>query len=128
MAFNLSLPSMTDVNMTTSFANIRENFRAIVQGDAGVFSKMWITADPADLVFEKSGTTAKARLTAAVTSGVQDLWLTSNASQNAGGGTWSRDDTGKVAWAAGISASGDIYRWRRAAAASNPITWVELMS
>lgn len=99
----------------------------VTVGGTGVgASGLWITADPADLVFEKSGTTAKGRITASVTSGVEDIWRTSNASQNAGGATWSRDDTGKVAWLDGISASGDAWLIKRAAAAANPITWVTL--
>jgi hypothetical protein len=38
MAFDLTKPSMTDVDWPTFAANIRENFRAIVQGDDNVFT------------------------------------------------------------------------------------------
>ena len=39
MAFNLTKPSMSDADWPTFAANIRENIRAIVEGDASVFTK-----------------------------------------------------------------------------------------
>lgn len=38
MAFDLTKPSMTDANWATALGNVRENFRAIVQGDDNVFT------------------------------------------------------------------------------------------
>jgi hypothetical protein len=127
MAFDLTLPSMAQADWATALGSVRANLLAMVSGDSGVFSKKWITADPADLVLEKSGTTAKARLTSSVASGVEDLWLASNASQSVGGATWNRDDTAKVAWRVGVPAGTfDLFMVDRAAAAANPITWANL--
>ena len=39
MAFDLTKPSMSDADWPTFAANIRENFRAIVEGDSGVYTK-----------------------------------------------------------------------------------------
>jgi len=38
MSYDATKPSMTDADWPTAFGNIRENFRAIVQGDASVFT------------------------------------------------------------------------------------------
>src|SRR5438445_579603 len=125
MVWNLDLNGLfaAGVSWPVLLGQIEEDLAALSRGDSGVNSRLWITADPADLVFEKNGTAAKARLTASITGGVENLWLASNASQNAGGGAWNRDDTAKVAWAGGINASGDSWDWKRAAAAANPITF-----
>lgn len=40
MAFDLTKPTMTDVNWAAALGFIRENFRAIAQGDAGVLTKI----------------------------------------------------------------------------------------
>jgi hypothetical protein len=54
MAFDLTKPSMTDADWPTFAANIRENFRAIVQGDDNVFTS-WLDGEPQTAVAVAAG-------------------------------------------------------------------------
>jgi hypothetical protein len=125
MAFDLTKPSMLGATLAGEFGNIRENFRAIVQGDAGVVSQLWITANNAPLVFERASQTAKGRVVGSGDSTHEYVFLTSNAS---GGWTqWNRDNTGLRSWLFGITEN-DTIEARRATGASNPIAWTTLLT
>jgi hypothetical protein len=58
MAFDLTKPSMSDADWPTFAANIRENIRAIVEGDAGVYT----TANDITLQITTTGTTKFSRV------------------------------------------------------------------
>jgi hypothetical protein len=124
MAFDLTKPSMTGATLVGEFGNIRENFRAIVQGDSSVFSKMWITASVPELVLEVTGQ-PKARFLGITDTSRPAASLSVNADYN--GSSWNRDNTGDVAWLAQVHAT-DSFKILRAAAAANPITWTTLFT
>jgi len=56
-----------------------------------------------------------------------DVWLAQNAWGAGAPVVWTRDDTAKAALAFTEEVAGPYFRWTFAAAAANPITWVELM-
>jgi hypothetical protein len=125
MAFDLTEPdTLTGGSLTSKFGLIRENIRAMVQGDAGVFSKKWITANVASLVMERASQTAKGYLQSNGDGTNSDVYLSTNAIWT---GSWNRDSTSRVAWNVTLSAQTDALLIRRAAAAANPITWTNLL-
>jgi hypothetical protein len=127
MAFDLTKPSATDATFAASFGFIRENVRAMVQGDAGVFSKFWCTASIAEMVLETTGVTAKGRnvVTAGGGGNIEyDLFM--NADWN--GTNYVRDNTGLPAWNVRMYSGADNFVIQRAGAAANPIAWTTLFT
>lgn len=128
MAFDLTKPSMTDPTWAAAFGNVRENFRAIVQGDAGVFTQMQITstASPhvAALLLGRSGQTVKARVFGIGNGTDSNLWLTTNASFD--GTNFNRGDVARPAWGVQHGGLNDRFSIFRASAAANPIAWTEV--
>lgn len=132
MAFDITKPDGNEATWPLYDGEIRENFRAIVQGDAGVFSKMWITATPsAKLVEEVSSTQLAKTRWMGIGQNVSGGWMQAVSSVNADyTGTWSRDDTTVSAWQLGLFSSGslDAFQINRAAAGANPIAWTALLT
>jgi len=121
MPFDLTKPDSDSPGLA---AIVRENFRAIAQGDPGVFSRLWITNDAPTIVLEKGGQPVKARAGGLPSgAGEQFAYLSSNAFFSQG---WQRDDVGKKAWLFSINPAADSILVQRAVAGPNPISWTTL--